>query len=46
MDAIIKTTRGDALNLQDTRATVMGLGRFGGGLGVTNWLLDPGANVL
>jgi UDP-N-acetylmuramoylalanine--D-glutamate ligase len=24
----------------------MGLGRFGGGLGVTNWLLDQGVNVL
>ena len=26
--------------------TVMGLGRFGGGLGVTRWLLDQGAKVL
>lgn len=26
--------------------TVMGLGRFGGGLGVTRWLLDQGASVL
>ncbi len=26
--------------------TVMGLGRFGGGLGVTRWLLQQGANVL
>jgi UDP-N-acetylmuramoylalanine--D-glutamate ligase len=28
------------------RVTVMGLGRFGGGLGVSQWLLDEGANVL
>ncbi len=28
------------------RATVMGLGLFGGGLGVTTWLLDAGARVL
>ena len=26
--------------------TVMGLGRFGGGLGVTRWLVDRGADVL
>ena len=25
------------------RAVVMGLGRFGGGLGATRWLLDQGA---
>ncbi len=28
------------------RATVLGLGRFGGGLGVTRWLLDHGIEVL
>lgn len=28
------------------RVTVMGLGRFGGGLGVSQWLLDQGAKVL
>ena len=28
------------------RITVMGLGRFGGGLGVTQWLLRQGARVL
>ena len=32
--------------VQDKRVTVMGLGRFGGGLGVTKWLLGQGANVL
>lgn len=28
------------------RVTVMGLGRFGGGLGVTRWLCERGADVL
>ena len=28
------------------RVTVMGLGRFGGGVGVTRWLVDRGARVL
>lgn len=28
------------------RITVMGLGRFGGGLGVTRWLAEQGADVL
>src|SRR5262245_27359277 len=28
------------------RVTVMGLGRFGGGLGVTRWLAPQGADVL
>ncbi|MGE3109197.1 MAG: UDP-N-acetylmuramoyl-L-alanine--D-glutamate ligase [Phycisphaerales bacterium] len=28
------------------RVTVMGLGRFGGGVGVTRWLADRGADVL
>lgn len=28
------------------RVTVMGLGRFGGGLGVTRWLCEQGADVL
>ena len=46
MDASIKSTRGNGVNLQHKRATVMGLGRFGGGLGVTQWLLDQGADVL
>ena len=27
------------------RALVMGLGQFGGGLGVTKWLLERGAQV-
>lgn len=30
---------------QGARVTVMGLGRFGGGLGVTRWLVDQGAAV-
>jgi UDP-N-acetylmuramoylalanine--D-glutamate ligase len=30
----------------DRRVTVMGLGRFGGGVGVTRWLAQNGANVL
>lgn len=30
---------------KETRCTVMGLGRFGGGLGVTRWLLDRGCPV-
>jgi UDP-N-acetylmuramoylalanine--D-glutamate ligase len=34
------------MNFQDKRVTVMGLGRFGGGLGVTKWLLTQGAKVL
>ena len=32
--------------LNGTRVTVMGLGRFGGGLGVTRWLVGQGAQVL
>jgi UDP-N-acetylmuramoylalanine--D-glutamate ligase len=32
--------------LDGARATVMGLGRFGGGLGVTRWLAARGARVL
>ena len=31
--------------LSDKRVTVMGLGRFGGGLGVTRWLVGQGARV-
>lgn len=34
------------LNLQSKRVTVMGLGHFGGGLGVTRWLVAQGADVL
>lgn len=33
-------------NFESKRVTVMGLGRFGGGLGVTRWLVDQGAEVL
>ncbi|MFM9957091.1 MAG: UDP-N-acetylmuramoyl-L-alanine--D-glutamate ligase [Phycisphaerales bacterium] len=34
------------LPLTDQRITVMGLGHFGGGLGVTRWLVEQGADVL
>ena len=34
------------MNLRHKRVTVMGLGRFGGGLGLTKWLLHQGAEVL
>lgn len=34
------------MQLKDARVTVMGLGQFGGGLGVTRWLLARGARVL
>ncbi len=33
-------------SLEGRRVTVMGLGRFGGGLGVTQWLIANGAEVL
>ena len=33
-------------DLAGTRATVMGLGRFGGGVGVTRWLASQGADIL
>ncbi len=33
-------------NWKDKRVTVMGLGRFGGGVGVTRWLAQNGAKVL
>jgi len=33
-------------DLSGKRVTVMGLGRFGGGLGVTRWLAAQGADVL
>lgn len=32
--------------LEGQRVTVMGLGRFGGGSGVTRWLVEQGADVL
>lgn len=34
------------IDLASKRVTVMGLGRFGGGLGVTRWLAAQGAEVL
>ncbi len=33
-------------NLRGKRVTVMGLGRFGGGVGVTKWLCGQGAKVI
>ncbi len=33
-------------DLSATRITVMGLGRFGGGVGVSRWLAEAGADVL
>jgi len=33
-------------DLSGARITVMGLGRFGGGVGVTRWLVSQGADVL
>ena len=32
--------------LDGAKVTVMGLGQFGGGLGVTRWLVERGARVL
>jgi UDP-N-acetylmuramoylalanine--D-glutamate ligase len=34
------------IDLQGARVTVMGLGRFGGGVGVSRWLVARGADVL
>jgi UDP-N-acetylmuramoylalanine--D-glutamate ligase len=34
------------MDVAGKRVTVMGLGRFGGGLGVTRWLVSQGADVL
>jgi UDP-N-acetylmuramoylalanine--D-glutamate ligase len=34
------------LNLRDQKVVVMGLGRFGGGIGVTRYLVSQGARVL
>lgn len=34
------------MDVKNMRVTVMGLGRFGGGLGVTQWLLAQGSHVL
>src|SRR5260221_10238410 len=39
----ISTTMSD---LKNQRVTVMGLGRFGGGIAVARWLVGQGANVL
>ncbi|MGQ9649158.1 MAG: UDP-N-acetylmuramoyl-L-alanine--D-glutamate ligase [Phycisphaerae bacterium] len=34
-----------SIDLTDSRVVVMGLGRFGGGIGVTRWLVAQGARV-
>ncbi len=34
------------MNFDGAKVTVMGLGRFGGGVGVTKWLVEQGAQVL
>lgn len=47
--AVLGYTRFMPTSLLDTsirRVTVLGLGRFGGGLGVARWWLDRGAEVL
>ncbi len=36
----------NASEIHGRQALVMGLGRFGGGAGVTHWLVEPGASVL
>lgn len=36
----------DRIDLSGKRVTVMGLGRFGGGVGVARWLVEQGAEVL
>ena len=35
----------EAMEFRDQRITVMGLGRFGGGLGAARWLARQGATV-
>jgi UDP-N-acetylmuramoylalanine--D-glutamate ligase len=41
-----KRTQQAAANLNNKRVVVMGLGRFGGGVGVARFLVNQGANVL
>src|SRR6188474_2903891 len=42
----VATLRAMPRSLEGLRITVMGLGRFGGGVGVTRWLAGQGATVL
>ncbi len=44
MNVSVASTAG--FDLAGRRVTVMGLGRFGGGVGVTKWLCSRGADVL
>ncbi len=46
MDECTEPTKGNPLTYQGMRVTVMGLGRFGGGIGAVKWLLEQGADVL
>jgi UDP-N-acetylmuramoylalanine--D-glutamate ligase len=41
----LKRPVAEAGNLADKKVTVVGLGRFGGGVGVTRWLCGQGAKV-
>jgi len=43
---MVKVTMEAMMDLAGKKVTVMGLGRFGGGVGVTRWLAAQGADVL
>jgi UDP-N-acetylmuramoylalanine--D-glutamate ligase len=45
-DARTQTMKPYPRTLNGAKVTVMGLGQFGGGLGVTRWLVERGARVL
>jgi len=45
-DAGMQTMKPYPRTLNGAKVTVMGLGQFGGGLGVTRWLVERGARVL
>jgi hypothetical protein len=45
-DARTQTMKPYPRTLDGAKVTVMGLGQFGGGLGVTRWLVERGARVL
>ncbi len=46
MVPVLSDTRSPMKDFTNASVTVMGLGRFGGGLGVTRWLCEQGAEVL